>query len=166
MVQPAVFLHRQVIEELSLLSEKLSCSMDTAYFLQIWHHFSPIQIQYLPKVLAYERKWEGAKTVKDVWASELLQVFQEFFEEYSDEYRDQPDVRKQAYAEVFRRQATQQAQAGQRLEAQLSAMRVALLYPQHFEGLRRLALLTLTNWLGKPMTAKIRQTWQEIRASF
>ena len=163
MAQPAVFLHRRIVEELGPISEKLSYGLDAAYFIRVWHRFSSTQMQYLPKVLAYQREWSGAKTMANIWADELLRVFREFFEEYPDEYRGRRNLRKSAYAKAYRRQAIQQAQFGQRLRAQVSSIRAALLYPKLYDGFRQLSLLSLAIWLGEPRAAKVREAWRRIR---
>ena len=60
--QPSVFIRREVVENLGLLDESMTYSMDWAYFLKVLWSYPSSRIRYIPSVLSCSREYEGTKS--------------------------------------------------------------------------------------------------------
>jgi glycosyltransferase involved in cell wall biosynthesis len=60
--QPAVFLHRQVLQDVGYLDPSLHYSLDWAYFLKVLWHYPAEQLLYIPHILAMSREYNETKS--------------------------------------------------------------------------------------------------------
>jgi len=61
MPQPAVFLSKDFFSEIGLLDETLYYALDFEFFLRAWLHPSADSFSYVPRVLAYSRRYGETK---------------------------------------------------------------------------------------------------------
>jgi len=67
MPQPAVFISKDLFSTLGPLNESLYYSLDFDYFLRAWLEPSAKKFCYVPRVLAYSRRYAGTKCQAGGW---------------------------------------------------------------------------------------------------
>jgi len=88
MPQPAVFITKTLFSRLGALNEALFYSLDFEYFLRAWLEPESDNFCYVPRVLAYSRRYEDTKCQSGGWkrVEENTMVFKSIWNERMEEY--------------------------------------------------------------------------------
>jgi glycosyltransferase involved in cell wall biosynthesis len=122
--QPAVFLARQVVEEIGGLDESLHYVLDWEYWLRIGMRYSRDRVVLLDSVLAEAREWEGNKTSLGIERStaECRRIIDQIYADPDNLPADIRPLYRTAYSRTFWRQAKLHYWAGQNHLARRSAL--------------------------------------------
>lgn len=174
--QPAVFLKRQVFEELGGLNEELHYVLDWEYWLRIGMHFPEDRVVLLDRVIAEIRIWLGNKTSYGYGITEKVKkdrvpmniverskVLDDIFSkpELNNKLRG---LEKVAYSRTYWRQAKYEFRVGQSIAARRNFIKAYQMAPEAYSIIGLFRNITET-YLGYPMIERIRSVHRLISST-
>jgi len=138
-MQPSVFLHRRVLDEVGFLNTRLHYVMDWEFWIRLGLNYEPDQFIKINKVLSNNREWKGTKT-NEGWLNvcqEHRYVFNELFRKFPCDLEIQ-SIKSRAYSASYRKQASLAAQNSQTLKAIKNLFHAWALAPSAYKPLNEL----------------------------
>ena len=121
--QPAVFIRREVFEQVGPLKTELQFMLDWDYWIRVGLYVPPERLRCISVPLAISRFWEGTKTLTGLQTigNEHRYLLDLYFADAGFLPAEYAALREQAYAGTYWKQASLEWQAGQTRNARQSA---------------------------------------------